>query len=223
MSRKTYALVIDNIVTQIQYTPRTGFVEVPNYVVPEYLYDPEIDTYYAPEPQINEMEDFILSERFSWTVKKYLSGNRSMTNGSFFDSNSGISTGSWSGFSNECSPLIIPYNCKIENVIIAFSEANFDWNSSPNNINLVFDFHSHQYNNAPVKCRLKTTINDTFSGNTTGTNNHKYIISDIEELINHNQFIQGEIIGVRFTKSGSGSGDINSIRTPLVNFLFTRI
>ena len=140
----SYVKIEDNIVTEKRPTQKEGFIEAPDYVVSGYLYDGE--TFSPPDPlPPSEYEDVIMD--FTYLVKNE---GDNISSGQFYHvgkfHNWELPSGSWSGWSNNIAPLIIPYNCKITNAIINFKEANFDWRDSPGNIYLDVGFIDHGYN-----------------------------------------------------------------------------
>jgi hypothetical protein len=158
----------------------------------------------------------ILKKRVIYYDLHYVKGtglNESMSNGSFFRVTPGtFSSGSYSGYPS-AFPLKLPFNCKLTNISLIFRLANFDWNATAGNIILGLEIRTHLYNGSSVHSEIIVPFGN-FSGNNTGTDTHKYILTEDDfyyfsgvETIN-----KDELIGVRFIKPDASVGDrrINS-------------
>lgn len=158
---------------------------------------------------------------FFWQVHKTTNGYNNMSNGAWFDNFGGrYLTGSWSGYASNCTPLQIPYNCRIKTIILTFRYASFDWRSSAGPIHASFNFQTHVYDGSSTLTDFGVSFG-SFSGDNTGHSTHRYVITNFEEITGTNYFPVYELLGVRFLKTTQPDGGaINSWSDPVVTFHF---
>lgn len=148
----------------------------------------------------------------------------SMSNSSFFKhSPSDNPCGSWSGWNN-AHPLYIPFDCEITKINLGCRQASFDWRSTPGDIYFDWRFFDHLYNGTNIISVLGTTLEGSYSGNSTGHATNKWTITEFEEYGSYeNSFDAGTILGVMFYRNQSKSGQIYTIRNPIAQIEFTEI
>lgn len=160
----------------------------------------------------------------------YVSGtglNTSMSNGAFFRVRPGtFASGSYSGYPS-AFPLQMPFSCKLYSIVLTFREASFDWNATPGSILFELEFRRHYYNGSGVLCRLLVTIPGSFNLGSTGTNTWRYELfntnfSVIDPALPNN-FLYGEMVGVRFVKASSGDRRINSFKDIVMKLNFEEV
>lgn len=158
---------------------------------------------------------------FFWQVHRTTTGNNNMSNGAWFYNFGGrYLTGSWSGYASNCTPLQIPYNCRIKTIILTFRYAAFDWLATAGQLHASFNFQTHAYDGSSTLTDLGIRFGN-FSGNNTGTSTHRYVITSFEEIVGTNYFPVYELLGVRFLKTAQPDGGaINSWIDPVITFHF---
>lgn len=169
--------------------------------------------------QPSDNQEFSRKYITQWTVHKVKSGNRSMSNASWFDAHPSMySTGSYSGYNANIMPFIVPYNCKVSKVTLTFRRARFDWRSSAGNLLFEFGFYRMTHNSHEDICRLGIELEGSFSGNDTNINTFSYEVFNFTERVGDNLFFAKDILGVQFRKDISNPGQIYSIYDPIVCF-----
>jgi hypothetical protein len=173
---------------------------------------------------INNLYDIteVLTRRsFNYQIHKTKNGNNLMTNATWFDVwPSSTSSGSYSGFGSSTQPIIIPYNCRLSNVLISFRRAYFDWRSSPGNIFIELGFYTHLYNQATDYCRLGMELIGSFSGGYSNYNTYKFDISEFTARVGNNSFTKNSLLGVQLRKDISQQGQIQSLSDPILLLTF---
>lgn len=156
----------------------------------------------------------------------YVSGvglNTVMSNSSFFRVPPGTNpSGSYSGYPS-AFPIQIPYDCKLQKIILTFRAAAFDYNAVAGPILFDLELRSHVYNGSSVHS-LHTVSFGSFSGSSTGHDQHTYELyagTPGFTLTSGTQKIDyGAMIGARFVKTGSGDRRINNFTDIVMKLLF---
>jgi hypothetical protein len=142
--------------------------------------------------------------------------NTSMSNGSFFRVRPGtFSSGSYSGYPS-AFPLQMPYNCKLDSIILTFRKADFDFNATAGHILFEIETRDHYYNGSDVLNRTLVRFGN-FSGSSTGTDTFRFELfynntggQGFEYISGDSEIEYAKLIGCRFVKAPSGDRRINS-------------
>ena len=161
------------------------------------------------------------SDYFVWQVHKTKNGNNLMSNATWFDCFGGTYlTGSYSGYSCGCTPLLIPYNFRLVKAFVTFRYAAFDWRGTAGNLYLELGFYTMFSTNATDYCRLTLELPGSFSGSNTGYSYYRFEVSSFVERVGTNSFVKDDFLGVMFRKDTNIPGQISSVRDPVVQLHF---
>lgn len=220
-----YGKIKNGVVIQKQPHPKKDFIEIPDHVVPGYLY--QDGEFIAPEPESIPEES--LEPAFDVLTYQVNKQGSNLSSGQFYDRikvhNWTVSSGNWGGWSNNIDPLIIPYNCKLIHAYINFRDASFDWRDEPGDIYLDVGFIDHAYNSIFNERILRFELEDSFEGGSSGQNSFRFSVNEnkITTLLGENKFVGGEMIGLLLRSDGSIPGRIYSISYPFHSFVFREV
>lgn len=171
----------------------------------------------------------VIIKNHSRTFLYHIFKTSSLSSGSFYDNMRAGSHRSASGSLNgwsQSSPMIIPFNCKIDKLFLNFQSISYDWRNTSGNVYLDLGFVNHNHNNVFNERILRfETLNGQFINGQSDSSGFKYIIEEnnIYEMLSNNYFYEGELIGVLQRSDVSIPGRIYNIRQPYIGIQFKEV
>lgn len=150
-------------------------------------------------------------------------GNITMNNSTFFRIKPGtFDSGSFAGYTS-CFPLLVPFNCRLKDLVLTFTIANFDWVPASNAGPVSFDleFRSIIHNGSSVYSIYRVSWGNysgsqiPFAFNTFSLGSSNLTLISGTEVLN-----SGDLIGWRFVKSTAPARNINNFQNILLTLNF---
>jgi len=227
---KTYiqngSIVINDGTTDLNIQNSLNHLRISTYnEIPKKL----IDLEGIPTPSNNRFLSSINENEFQWITKEEINSsigiiinlqkNRNINNATWLNNNGDKVSGSYSGWTSSY-PTILPTNCAISKILIAFKGASYDWRSSPGNLFFCLSIYTHLYNSASLKTSLNLELDGDFTGSSFDHTSYIWTVNTFTELTGSNLFSEKDVVGFMFRKDNTQPGQIWRVKELIVTILF---